>query len=122
MLDKCSSDFSEPNGLVLKGHRGKPVPVSVGMTFDDGVEGLFLCENNAIQVLFNPLYFGKDWMLADIIDLAVHECTHAIVFGHNEDFVLVESLLRRELRRIVEEESILEDAIDVLDAFDYPIE
>ncbi len=118
MLDHCSGGFSESNGLVIQGHNGKSVPVSVGMTFDEGVEGLFLYENNAIQVLFNPLYLDNEWMLADIIDLAIHECTHAIVFGHNEDFVLVESLLRRELRRIVDEESILEDAKDVLAAFD----
>jgi hypothetical protein len=122
MLDHCASEISDENGLMIKGHDGRSVPVSAGITFDDAVEGLFLVENNEIQVLFNPLYFDSEWMLADIIDLAVHECTHAIVFGHNEDFVLVESLLRRELRRIVEEESILEDARDMLDAIDYPIE
>ncbi len=118
MLDHCSGTFTESEGLLLEGHRGKRVPVSVGMTFECGVEGMFLSENNAIQVLFNPLYVGKKWLLADIIDLAVHECTHALVREHNEDFVLIESQLRRELRRIVDEESILEDAKDVLSAFD----
>jgi hypothetical protein len=114
----CSSDVTESDGLVIKGDDDQSINVSVGITFDESVEGLFLLDNRDIQILFNPLHMDKKWLLADVIDLAVHESTHCIVRKHDEQFIQIESRLRKELRRIVDEKRILDDACDILSAID----
>jgi hypothetical protein len=113
-----SSEVTASDGLVIKGHEDEIINVSVGMTFDETVEGLFLFENSAIQILFNPLHIDKKWLLADVIDLAVHESTHCIVHKHDERFMQIESRLRKEFRRLVDEQRIVDDARDILAALD----
>jgi hypothetical protein len=118
MFAHCATAFSDSDGLVIKGHEDESINVSVGITFDETVEALFLFESGAIQILFNPLHMDKKWLLADVIDLAIHECTHCMVRKHDKQFIQIESRLRKELRRIVDEQRILDDACDILSALD----
>jgi len=118
MVECCGSDFNDADGLMIKGDDGQIIPVSTGITFDERVEGLFLFEEGAIQLLFNPLHFSRDWLIGDLVDLVVHECAHCIVRGHNEPFIQIESRLRKELRRLVDAQRILEDAHDMLSVFE----
>ncbi|NEX19904.1 hypothetical protein G3480_06170 [Thiorhodococcus mannitoliphagus] len=117
MVECRGSDFNDADGLMIKGDAGQIIPVSTGITFDERVEGLFLIEDEAIQLLFNPLHFSRDWLIGDLVDLVVHECAHCIVRGHNEPFIQIESRLRKELRRLVDAQRILEDAHDMLSVF-----
>lgn len=50
------------------------------------------------DVLFNPLTMPK-FNLEDMLDVALHECTHLWVRGHHEEFTTLESQLRRGLRQ-----------------------
>lgn len=118
MFAYCSTAFSESDGLVIKDPSNDIVSVSVGITFDETVEALFLLEDSAIQILFNPLHIEKKWLLADVIDLAIHECTHWIVRAHDERFIQLESRLRKEFRRIVDEQSLLDEARDMVSIFE----
>lgn len=117
MLARCASDFTDPGGLSIKGDDDQRVPVYTGITFDPRVEGLFVFEDQVIQLLFNPVHLGQHWLIADLVDLAVHECTHCIVHGHNAQFIQIESQLRKELRRLVEPQALLDEARDRLSLF-----
>lgn len=118
MIDCCSTAFSASDGLVIKGHEDERINVSVGITFDERVEALFLFENGAMQILFNPLHIDQRWLIADLVDLAIHECTHCLVRKHDERFIQLESRLRKEFRRLVDEQSLLDEARDMLSIFD----
>jgi hypothetical protein len=114
----CSSDVTESDGLVITDPANQRINVSVGITFDETVEGLFLLDNSDIQILFNPLHMDKKWLLADVIDLAIHECVHCIVRKHDEQFIQIESRLRKEFRRLIDEQRIFDEACDILSALD----
>lgn len=61
MIEFCKGDFTEAEGLVIRGPDDEPVSVSTGITFDESVEGMFLLEGSTLQILFNPLYFDDAW-------------------------------------------------------------
>lgn len=77
------------------------IRVSVGFVLANGIEGLNTRTNSGgdIQILINPGMYDKQFLYGDITDLAIHECAHIRVSGHNEGFVDEDMKIRRSLRR-----------------------
>ncbi len=87
------------------------VIINTGFCFIPGVEGLQSSSAEQRQVFINPLLLAKDWGVGDLIDLALHECTHLWVSGHGPDFCNVEMELRRSLRRDGWKDKLMNDYV-----------
>lgn len=79
------------------------VRISVGFVLAEGIEGLNSRTNSGddVQILINPNMYDKQFIVGDLIDLAIHECAHIRVSGHNESFVDEDMKIRRSLRRFM---------------------
>jgi len=86
----------------------------IGFTFDKGKEGLNWKSQRDFRILMNPNFFDLDWLVSDVIDLAIHECAHCIEPNHGEYFSDIELQIRRELRRLVDDAEILTDAETII--------
>ncbi len=89
--------------------------VSTGFIFSEAIEGLNIRTESEIKILINPKYIDTAWLIGDVLDIAIHECAHCIAFQHDEAFNDVELQIRRCLRRLVDEDEILNDAKAMLD-------
>jgi len=86
------------------------LPLYTGFIIDNNKEGLNDKRSQDIRLFINPNYFTTDWLVSDVIDLAIHECAHCIEANHGEYFSDIELQIRRELRRFVDDAEILEEA------------
>jgi hypothetical protein len=76
--------------------------ISAGFVIASDFEGLNVKSRlitTDIQILCNPYSFDKSFLVGDLNDLAIHECSHLAVSGHNESFVDEDMKFRRSLRR-----------------------
>lgn len=83
--------------------------ISVGFIFAKGTEGLNVKPNDGssdILILCNPQCFNKAFLVGDLLDLAIHENSHLLVSGHNEEFVDVDMKFRRSFRRVMNEQEL----------------
>lgn len=87
-----------------KAAHGKPV--HLGFVFADQVEGLHSVSSTYTAIYVNPMLMADDWMLGDLIDLALHEVTHFLVRAHGENFNAVEAKLRKSWRRCWNESEV----------------
>lgn len=91
--------------------------IDTGFIFAKGIEGMCVFPKNvdeSISILMNPLLIGKDWMVGDLIDLAVHEVTHIWLPGHNEEFSTTTDEVRKSVRRLVVERDVQQHVAQVL--------
>jgi len=88
--------------------------IDVGFVFDNDIDGLNLNNDQAIKILLNPFYFQTDWLMGDLLDVAIHECAHCIESGHGELFNQAEAQIRKDLRRIISERQVLQEATEAL--------
>jgi hypothetical protein len=86
------------------------ISIDAGFVFDADVVGLNIRNEQEIKILLNPNYYQSDWLIGDLLDVAIHECTHCIESGHGELFNHAESQIRKELRRMINEKQVLQEA------------
>ena len=78
--------------------------IATGFIFAKEFEGINIgTESDEILILCNPMVFDKEFVLADLNDLALHECTHLFAVGHHDKFNDIEMKLRRSLRVVMPE-------------------
>lgn len=105
----------ENNRHIIQGSENTNLIVSTGFIFCEAIEGLNIRTDSEIKIMINPTYIDADWMIGDVLDIAIHECAHCIAFQHDETFNDVELQIRRILRRTIDEDEILDDAKAMLD-------
>jgi len=94
----------------------RPRTIQTGFVFDESSEGINIVDSEFIKILINPEFFQSDWLLADLLDVAIHECTHCLEPGHGDFFNDVEMNIRRDFRRlIIDEQEILIDSETIID-------
>ncbi len=84
--------------------------IATGFIYAKDIEGLTIvpAEGAEILILCNPKDFDKSFIVGDLLDLAIHECTHLQEKGHNDLFVDYDMKLRRSLRRLINEVELAE--------------
>jgi hypothetical protein len=83
--------------------------IVTGFVFAKETEGLNVkqsSDGSDILVLCNPQSFDKSFLVGDLLDLAIHENSHLLVSGHNEEFVDVDMKFRRSFRRVMNEQEL----------------
>ena len=96
-------------------HNAEPaIPIDVGFVFDGDVEGLNVRTEQGIKILLSPYRFQSDWLMGDLLDIAIHECAHCLETGHGELFSQVEMQIRKDLRRMISERQVLQEAKEAL--------
>ncbi len=93
---------------------GSGKTIDAGFVFDAEVEGLNIRSDQEIKILLNPYYFQTNWLMGDLLDVAIHECAHCIESGHGELFNQAEGQIRKDLRRIITERQVLQEAKEAL--------
>lgn len=81
------------------------VRISSGFIFSKDAEGLNVRPHDGsdIMIMLNPTLYDKTFSVGDLLDLAIHECSHLIVSGHGEVFSDVDMKFRRSFRRVMNE-------------------
>ncbi len=93
---------------------GSGKTIDAGFVFDADVEGLNIRNDQEIKILLNPLYFQSGWLMGDLLDVAIHECAHCVESGHGELFIQAEGQIRKDLRRMINERQVLQEAKEAL--------
>lgn len=75
--------------------------IATGFVFASNLEGVNIKTGNGQEILImcNPLLWTKDFTVADLADLAIHEVAHCLAAGHNDLFIDADMKFRRSLRR-----------------------
>ena len=89
-------------------------PIRTGFCYHPQAEGLHRDAEDMIAILVNPLSLDQPWLIGDLVDLAIHECTHLVVAHHGERFNAVEGTVRKELRRLVNDRQVQADAREAM--------
>lgn len=92
----------------------QPLSIQTGFVFDESSEGINYLENKTIKILINPVFFLSNWLIGDVIDLAIHECAHCLEPSHGELFIDIETNIRRDFRRLLDEQEILIDSQNII--------
>lgn len=116
-LQSCFDiEFDEKNSSYMSlANPKQPLSIQIGFVFDESCEGINFLQNNTMKILLNPEFFQADWLIGDVIDLAIHECAHALEPSHGELFSDAELNIRRDFRRLIDEQEILVDAQNIID-------
>lgn len=85
--------------------------ITTGFIIDPVTEGQNSLnrDDGGISILANPQFFRKDFKYGDLLDVAVHECSHLLIRGHSEEFTRADIDHRRSLRRFVSEAKLFKE-------------
>jgi len=100
-MDEVTDDSNK-----LVGYKYKDKSITTGFVFNSEVEGLCSEDDEQISIFINPLRMKEFQNFDEIVDVAIHECTHIFVKQHNEKFSNLEIEIRRSLRRMIDSKKI----------------
>lgn len=84
------------------------MPIVTGFVFSPNAEAQLSSNSCRYEVKLNPMLMRDDWMMGDVIDLAIHEVTHLWYSAHNESFIIHCEEIRRRVRRYASEREVID--------------